>query len=196
MRDLKELGVLLLGFVPWMLFLFFAGHTLMSLERAIIVSLFASLVFGFGELRRGYILQWGTLFFFCFCVVLVNLFKVVWVADNMDLLANTALAGTMWLTILVGKPFALQYARRDVPKERWNDPKFIQGCRLITLVWACLMSLSAGLSVLRRSSMINLPGWVYFDATLCIILTGLTFTMLFKRQKRLQHEHEKAEERN
>jgi len=193
MSNLKELGVLLLGFVPWMIFLFFSGHTLTSLERAIIVSLFASLVFGFGELRRGYILQWGTLFFFCFCFVLVNLFKVVWVANNMDLLANTALAGTMWLTILVGKPFALQYAKRDVPEERWNDPKFIQGCRLITMVWACLMSLAAGLSVLRRSSMINLPGWVFFDASLCIIIAGLTFTMLFKRQKRLEHEHERAE---
>jgi hypothetical protein len=194
MRDLKELGVLVLGFIPWLLFLFFSGHTLTSLEHATIVSLFASLTFGFGELRRGYILQWGTLLFFCSCVVLVNLFRMIWVADHMDLLANTALAGTMWLTILVGKPFALQYARRDMPKERWNDPKLIQGCRFITLVWACLMSLAAGVSVLRRSSMINLPAWVYFDASLCIILTGLTFTTLFKRQKRLQHE--RAEARN
>jgi hypothetical protein len=193
MRDLKELGVLLLGFFPWLIFLFFSGHTLTSLERAIIISLFASLTFGFAELRRGYILQWGTLFFFCFCAVSVNLFKVIWVAENMDLLANAALAGTMWITILVGKPFALQYAQRDVPKERWSDPKFIQGCRLITLVWACLMSLAAGLSVLRRSSIFNLPGWVYFDASLCIILIGLTFTTLFKRQKRLQREQEGAE---
>lgn len=192
MRDIKELGVLLLGFIPWLLFLLLSGHSLTSLEHAIIVSLFASLTFGFGELKRGYILTWGTLLFFCFCAVFVNLLGVLWVATYMDLLANTALAGIMWLTILVGKPFALQYARRDVPKERWNDPKFIQGCRYITLVWACLMSMAAGLSVFRRSSLVSLPGWVYFDASLCIILTGLTFTTLFKRQKRLQNEKEKA----
>jgi heme O synthase-like polyprenyltransferase len=30
-RDVKDLGVLLLGFMPWLLFLFLAGHSLASL---------------------------------------------------------------------------------------------------------------------------------------------------------------------
>ena len=188
MRDLKDLGVLMLGFVPWLLFLLVSGHTLASLERATIICLVASLTFGFGELRRGYILQWGTVVFFGACVVLVNLLEIIWVASYMDLLANSVLAGIMWLTILVGKPFALQYAQRDLPKERWNDPKVVQACRFITLVWACLMSLSVIVSVIRRISAVHLPEWVYFDASLCIILTGLIFTTLFKRQKRLQRE--------
>lgn len=188
MRDLKELGVLLLGFIPWLFLLLLSGHTLVSLERAVIVSLFASLTFGFGQLRRGYILQWGTVIFFCFCVVFVNFFKVVWVAEYMDLLANTALAGTMWLTILVGKPFALQYAREDTPKERWDDPQLIQACRFISLVWAWLLTLSVGLSVLRHSSIINLPAWVYFDASLCIILGGNVYTILFKKYKRYKRQ--------
>ena len=188
MNDIKALGVLLLGFIPWLLFLLLSGHSLTSLEHAIIVSLFASLIFGFRDLKRGYILTWGTFLFFCFCAVFVNLLNVLWVATYMDLLSNTALASIMWLTILVGKPFALQYARGDVPQEQWKDPKFIQGCRFITLVWAYLMSLAVGLSVLRRSSILSLPAWVYFDASLCIILVGLTITTLFKRKKRLQRE--------
>jgi hypothetical protein len=192
MSDLKQLGVLLLGFIPWLLFLLLSGHSLTSLEHAIIVSLIASVALGFGDLRRGYILTWGTLLFFCFCAVFVNLSGVLWVAAYMDLLSNAVLAGIMWLTILVGKPFALQYARRDVPNELWNDPKFIQGGRFITLVWAGLMSVATGLSILRRSSIVDLPGWVYFDASLFIILTGLTVTTLFKRKKRLQREKEEA----
>jgi cytochrome bd-type quinol oxidase subunit 2 len=102
----------------------------------------------------------------------------------MDLLSKTTLATIMWLTILMGKPFALQYAQKDAPKERWGDQKFIQGCRFISLTWAYLMSLSVGLSILRRSSLLNLPEWVYFDASLCIILTGLAITTLFKARKR------------
>lgn len=188
MHELKDIGVLLLGFMPWLLFLFLSGHTLTSLERATVISLAASLTFGFGELRRGYILQWGTLFFFCSCAVLVNLLKVVWVATQMDLLANAVLACLMWLGIVVGKPFALQYARRELPRERWNDPKVVQGCRFITLVWAWLMTLAVLVSVIRRSALVHLPEWVYFDASVCIILAGLTFTTLFKRQKRLQRE--------
>jgi hypothetical protein len=195
MRDLKELGALLIGFIPWLLFLLLSGHSLTSLESAIIVSLVASLTFGFDDLKRGYILTWGTLLFFCFCAIFVNLLSVLWVATYMDLLSNAVLSSIMWLTILVRKPFALQYARRDVPREQWNDPQFIQGCRFITLVWASLMSVAAGLSILRRSSTVNLPGWVYFDASLCIIVTGLTVTTLFKRKKRLQREKEEARNR-
>jgi hypothetical protein len=192
MRDIKDLGDLLLGFIPWLLFLLFAGHSMTSLENAIIVSLLASLIVGFGDLKRGYILAWGTSIYFCFCAVFVNLLCVAWVTNYMDLLANSVLAGTMWLTILVGKPFAMQYAKRDVPKEQWDTPKFFHACRFITLVWACLMSLSVGISVLRRSSIVDLPEWVYKDASLCIILTGFTITTLFRRKKRLQREKAEA----
>ena len=188
MRDLKDLGVLLLGFMPWLLFLFLSGHTLASLEHATIISLVASLTFGFSELRRGYILQWGTLLFFCLCVVLVNFLKVIWVAAHMDLLANATLTCVMWLSIAVGKPFALQYAQRDLPREVWGDPKVIKGCLFITFVWAGLMTLSVLVSVIHRISVVHFPEWFYFYVTLCIILTGLIFTMLFKRKKRLQRE--------
>ncbi len=188
MRDIKELCILLLGFTPWLLFLFLAGHSMPSLKFAIIISLLAALVFGFSDLRRGFILTWGTLIFFCFCAVVVNILNVTWVANYMDLLSKTTLASIMWLTILMGKPFALQYAQKDAPKERWGDQKFIQGSRFISLTWAYLMSLSVGLSILRRSSSLNLPEWVYFDASLCIIFTGLAITTLFKARKRRQRE--------
>jgi hypothetical protein len=192
MRDLKDLGVLVFGFMPWLLFLFLSGHTLASLEIGIIISLVASLTFGFGELRRGYVLQWGTLLFFASCAVLVNLLQLVWVASHMDLFANGVLACIMWLTILSGRPFALQYARRDLTKERWNDPGLINGCRLITSVWACLMSFSALVSFLRLSALASLPEWMFFSTSMFIVFAGLTFTTLFKRQKRLQREQAEA----
>jgi len=46
------------------------------------------------------------------------------------------------------KPFALQYAQRGMPKERWNDAGFIRGCRFITIVWACLMTFAVLISIL------------------------------------------------
>jgi hypothetical protein len=187
MRDLKDLGILLLGFVPWLLFLFLAGHSLASLERAIVLGLVASLTFGFGELRRGYLLQWGTLLFFSASALVINVLSITWIATQMDLLANTALACVMWLTIGVGKPFALQYARRDLPPERWHEPNVVRGCRLITLVWASLMTIAAAISVARRTVFVHLPDWVYFDASLVIITTGVVFTVLYKRHKRLRH---------
>jgi hypothetical protein len=188
MRDLKDLGVLLLGFIPWLLFLFLSGHTLVSLEHAILISLAAAIIFGIGDLKRGYILSWGTLIFFSLSAILVNLLKVIWVAEYMDLLANTTLTAVMWLTIAIGKPFALQYAQRDLPKEAFNDPKVVKGCLYITLVWAYLMTFSALVTISRRCLPLHLPNWVYFDTTLCVLTIGLIFTTLFKRQKRLQRD--------
>ena len=184
--DLKELGGLILGFLPWLLFLFLAGKTLASLERAIIISLVVCLLFNYSELKQGFILSWGTLIFFGFCAVTINLFHLMWVTVYMDLLSNSALAFVMWLTLIMGKPFVLQYARKGLPEERWNEPGFIHGCRQMTIVWASLMSLSVALSLLKRSSWVEWPGWVYFGLSLLIIISGLAYTTVFKRRKRLK----------
>jgi hypothetical protein len=184
--DLKELGLLMLGFLPWMLFLFLSGHTLLSLKIAVIVSLVTTVTVGFGDLKRGFILQWGTFVFFVVCLITINLFNDIWMAMEMDFISNLALAAIMWFTVLIGKPFALQYAKRGTPEERWKDPKFIRGCMLITLVWAGLMTFAVLLSVIKRTAWLPLPNWVYFDLSLLNIAAGLAFTTVFKRRKRLQ----------
>ena len=190
--DLKELGLLILGFLPWMLFLFFSGHTMLSLKIAIVISLIASVTLGFGDLKRGFILQWGTCIFFLISLILVDFLNNKWMAEEMDLISNLALAAIMWFTVLIGKPFALQYARRSLPKERWNDVNFIRGCRFITVVWACLMTFAVMVSILRRTPWLPFSKGIYFDITILNILVGLTFTTIFKRKKRLQREHAKA----
>jgi len=187
--DLKELGLLMLGFLPWMLFLFLSGNTMSSLKIAIVISLVASFTLGYGDLKQGFILQWGTCIFFLICLIIVDFLNNLWIAKEMDLLSNFALAAIMWLSVLIGKPFALQYARRGLPKERWNDKNFIRGCYFITLVWACLMTLAVLISILKRTTWLPFPNGVYFDITILNIIIGLTFTTIFKRKKRLQREH-------
>lgn len=188
MRDLRDLAGLLLGFLPWLLFLFLSGHTLASLERGIIISLAVSVVFGLGGLKRGFILQWGTLVFFAAAFVLVNIMKTVWVAENMGVLTNLFLAGLMWFTVIIGIPFALQYARAGLPKEQRDDPNLVRGSRFITIVWAVLMTISTAVAVFRKADLVSLPEWVYFDISLLIIFGGLGYTTLFRRKKRAQRE--------
>lgn len=190
MRELKDAAVLLLGFLPWLLFLFFSGHSMESLERISWVCLAASLTFGFSELRSGFILQWGTLIFFSSCVIFVSLLRVPWVAMNMDLLANVSLAAVIWATLLARRPFALQYARKGLPAERWNDPKLLEACRFITLVWALLMSVSVSVSIYRRTPAPQASEQGYFAISLATIAGGVIFTTLFKRRKRLEKEHQ------
>jgi hypothetical protein len=50
------------------------------------------------------------------------------------------------------------------------------------------MTFAALISILKRTSWLPFPDWVYFDLTLLNIVVGLAFTTIFKRKKRLQRE--------
>ena len=130
MKDLIEILKFLLGFASWIVFLFLSGSTLTSLERALIISFIISVILGYKQLRSGFILQWGSVLFFAWCIIMVNFLQNVIIAKNMGIIANGFLASIIWLTILVGKPFTLQYAREDLPRDRWNDPRLVRSCRL------------------------------------------------------------------
>jgi len=188
MKELKELIKFLLGFMPWILLLFLSGHTLVSLERSIIICLFASIIFGFNELRKGFILQWGTLFFFASCAIAINLMKVVLVAENMGIITNGFLTSIIWLTILIKKPFTLQYAKADLPKERWNDPDLMRSCRFVAIVWGLLLALSTSIACFRALEPDLYPEQVYFDISIGIIAGGIIFTHFYKKHKRSQAE--------
>jgi len=53
---------------------------------------------------------------------------------------------------------------------------------VITVVWACLMTFAALISILKRTTWLPFPAWVYFDLTLFNIVVGLAFTTIFKRK--------------
>ena len=187
MKEIIELAKFLLGFMPWLLFLFLSGHTLVSLERSILISLLASLIFSFRELRKGFILQWGTLFFFIACTLTVNFLHLMSVVKNMGIISNGFFACLIWGTILIGKPFTLQYAKADLPKERWDDPGLVRSCRFIAIVWALLLTFSALLAYFRILNPALYPDWLYFDFSIGVILGGTVFTSLYKKYKRSQY---------
>src|SRR4030042_2400951 len=187
MKEFKELIKFLLGFMPGILFLFLSGHTLASLERSIIVCILASLIFGFRELRKGFILHWGTLLFFTSCTITLNLMDVTFVAKNMGIISNGFLASLIWVTIFIGKPFTLQYARADLPKELWDDLRIVRSCRFIATIWALLLTFSTSISCFRALNPTLYPDRIYFDISIGIILGGVIFTSLYKRYKRAGH---------
>ena len=59
----------------------------------------------------------GNTRFFVSIFISLNLLKIIWFAQNMSILSNVFLAGIVWLTIAIGRPFTLQYARADLPKK-------------------------------------------------------------------------------
>ncbi|MCK7473424.1 MAG: hypothetical protein MZV49_07660 [Rhodopseudomonas palustris] len=51
-----------------------------------------------------------------------------------------------WLTIALGKPFTLDYAKEHVDPSLWNDPRFIRTNVLMTGVWASTFTINAVLA--------------------------------------------------
>jgi hypothetical protein len=117
---------------------------------------------------------------------LINLLHITAIAKGMGIIANGFLAAIIWLTILVGKPFTLQYARADLPRERWDDPGLARSCQFIAIVWGLLLTLSTSISFFRVLNPGLYPGWVYASISIGTIIGGTIFTQVYKQRRRSQ----------
>jgi hypothetical protein len=143
---MKEIFSILLGFLPWIVFGVISGPSLWRLNASIIVALALVPVMGYKQLAKGFILTWGSLLFFGVTLVMVVLCRNLWVIKNLDILAKGTLAAIAWLSIFLGKPFVLQYARETVPPERQASPVFYRTCRTLAGIWGVVFLISTGMS--------------------------------------------------
>ena len=146
---MKEILSILLGFLPWIVFGVISGPSLWRLNAAIIVALALVLVMGYKQLAKGFILTWGSLLFFGVNLVMVVLFRNLWVIKNLDILTNGTLAAIACLSIFLGKPFVLQYARETVPPERQASPVFYRTCWTLAVIWGVVFLIATGMSVAK-----------------------------------------------
>jgi len=146
---MNQLFSILLGFLPWIVFAVLSGPSLWQLNAAIIVALTLVLVMGYKQLAKGFILTWGSLLFFGANLVMVVLFRNLWVINNLDILSQGTLAAIAWLSIFMGKPFVLDYARETVPPERQASPDFYRTCRTLAVIWGVVFLIATGMSVAK-----------------------------------------------
>ena len=146
---MKEIFSILLGFLPWIVFGVISGPSLWRLNAAIIVALALVPILGYKQLAKGFILTWGSLLFFGANLVMVVLGRNLWVINNLDILAKGTLAAIAWLSIFLGKPFVLQYARETVPPERQAAPVFYGTCRNLAAIWGVVFLIATGMSVAK-----------------------------------------------
>ncbi len=146
---MKEILSILLGFLPWIVFGVLSGPSLWRLNAAIIAALALVPVMGYKQLAKGFILTWGSLLFFGINLVMVVLCRNLWVINHLDILSHGTLAAIAWLSIFLGKPFVLQYARESVPPERQASPIFYPTCRTLTAMWGVVFLTATGMSAAK-----------------------------------------------
>ncbi len=52
-------------------------------------------------------------------------------------------AAVAWITLLIGRPFTLQYAREQAPPEIWEHPLFMRLNVILTAVWCGILTVNA-----------------------------------------------------
>jgi carotenoid cleavage dioxygenase len=154
-----QLG-LIFGFLPWILFYLIAGHTQQQLEVAIIIALLCTIIFNRKNLRKGFILPWGTVIFFTFSLLTVGVIKNSWVGLHMGVLSNGVLGVIAWGSLSIGKPFTLQYAREQVSKDKWDNPVFIRVNNILTIAWGLIFLFGVVLHIVHIYYT-DINHWVY-----------------------------------
>lgn len=128
---------ILLGLTPFIAF--FVLMRAVSPLAGLIAGLLASALLGVRMWQRGEsikILEIGSLVLFAGLVVYTLVAAPVWTVASVRLAVDGGLLAIVLVSLAIGRPFTLQYAREQVAKEFWTTPRFIAANRLITAVWA------------------------------------------------------------
>ena len=169
---MKEIFSVLGGFLPWIAFGVISGPSMFQLNAAIIAAFFLVIFTGAKQLARGFVLTWGSLVFFGINLIVVVLLKNMWVIKNLDILSHATLATIAWVSVLIGKPFVLQYARETTPPEKHSSPVFFRICNNLAIIWGLIFTTTTLMSVAKTC------GWVsgaigYQTVSLALMILGL-----------------------
>lgn len=121
------------------------------------------------------LLEIGTAILFGGLALYAVLRGPTWSIASVGLRVDAGLLLIVLITLIVGKPFTLQYAREQVPKSLWNTPQFIRSNYVITAVWACafLILVLADLVLVYRT---DLPPRIGIIATILALVGAFKFT--------------------
>lgn len=174
---------ILLTFLPWIAFkviLLIPGFDeLLMIKIGISVAAAICAYQSYVGLNKG-IIAWGSLGFFALSLVMVVGLTNIWYLYHLGVFSNGTLACLTWVSVLLGKPFTLSYAKQSVDPKYWDSPGFIHKNYRITAAWGISFTLCVVDSLLR----LQYPGipWyvseVFDDATM---LAAILFTKHFSQ---------------
>lgn len=168
---------MLLAFAPFVVFALterLAGPTL---------GLFAAALVSAGLLLRDWLnpaksvkaLEVGTAILFGSLAVYTLFAKTPWSIVGVRLCVDAGLLLIVLLSILLQRPFTLQYAREQVPLEVLGTPGFVRTNYIITAAWAIAFAVMVGADLLLLREP-NLPAKVAVGATILAIVGAVKFT--------------------
>ena len=164
--------------MPWVIYLVCISTSYLDHEVAALTAFIATIVFCFQEIRRKSIIELGTLIYFSLLIVAYLLPINNCLNTYEFLLANSSLAIIMWASIVLKKPFTIQYAKQFVPAYVCLTPLFKFINIMISSVWAMALSLMAIDNILQSQGLIH-SLWINEAITTSIIILAVLFSAQF-----------------
>lgn len=171
-------SAIIAAFLPWMMFFGFADGTLIGLERGIIFGGLALFVFDYVGLRKRFLLSWAAVLFFVAMFALGLIAKIPFVLHYSSLLESVVLVLVCFLSLILGKPFSLPYARLKTPESYHHHPLLIAVNSRISFVWG-LVFLICGLSVARFEVGLGTKTLLLEVIPTTAMVFGILFTIFF-----------------
>jgi all-trans-retinol 13,14-reductase len=92
----------------------------------------------------------------------------------------TVFAVVTWVTLLIGFPFTIQYAREQAPREVWDHPLFMRLNVILTVVFGLIFTVNAalGLIALKTGYLLSL-GLVL---PISLLIAGMVFSARYPKR--------------
>lgn len=172
------------AFLPWIVFslcnTFLPAY---ALQIAIIISLLS-----YKKLLKVFILEWGNLIIFLSAFIALTFFKNFWILNNLSLLMSFFFFSVVTISLLINKPFTLQYAKLQIDEKFWNSSLFLRTNKIMTLVLGLIFLIVSLINIYKHFYSIRVNDWVVWSIALTIKFTFIKhFPTWYKKRYLLKH---------
>ena len=91
-----------------------------------------------------------------------------------------------WGSIVIGRPFSIQYARESAPPEVWENPAFWRANLLISVVWGLAFLTDLALLIVALNPRHN-SLWIAVVIPILMMVAASTFTTRYTKIVRARH---------
>ena len=174
---------ILLGFTPYVAF--FVIMRIGAIEAAMWAAFAVAVLVALMGRWRGHtpkILEIGAVALFGALAAFTAMAHWDWSLTAVRLAVDLGLLAIVLVSIAVGRPFTMQYARERVQQEYWQTPLFLVVNRRITWVWAGVFAVLVLAHAITVISLV--PVWVDPVLTAAAFAYALNFTARYPDKAR------------
>lgn len=178
-NSLKQAGDILVSFLPIFAFgVIASGHSLMRFDIGIYIGTVLLIVMALMRRLTSGVILGASAGFFAVALILGVWLESIWFIRYVGAFPSGMLFVAAMLSMILGRPFVQEYARKGVPPEQQESANFVRVCFVMTSFWTALLLVMTLVAVVK----ISYPGpgkLFYVVVNLGVLVVGLAYTTAY-----------------